>query len=326
MHIVYLVKFQDRIRDGIFPNKYIGSKSNCEFINGRIIYGNNKEYFGSPTDKDMIELISNNPNNPNILIECLYKHEDYQNVLNMERDIQLNYDVVASIEYFNKSIATNNNYSDPDYATYRHRIADKVVRLHKNHPKVLTGEYVGCTYGYKHYNDGIIEVHSPTHPGEGFDLGRLAKNKGNGVNNGFYGKTHNQSSIEKSQTTRQKTYKDNPDLYQEVILKLSETASKTFKGKPISETQSDNRKLGGKYKGFIMLKNIQTGKCLKVRKSDIDNYDLEVWLNPFKASKLENPDKNNVQCPHCGKIGYISNMNRWHFDNCKLKGINNESS
>jgi hypothetical protein len=26
-----------------------------------------------------------------------------------------------------------------------------------------------------------------------------------------------------------------------------------------------------------------------------------------------------VTCPHCGKIG--SNMNRWHFDNCKSKPI-----
>jgi hypothetical protein len=26
-----------------------------------------------------------------------------------------------------------------------------------------------------------------------------------------------------------------------------------------------------------------------------------------------------VQCPHCGKIGGISNMKRWHFDNCKYK-------
>jgi hypothetical protein len=26
-----------------------------------------------------------------------------------------------------------------------------------------------------------------------------------------------------------------------------------------------------------------------------------------------------VQCPHCGKEGGISNMKRWHFDNCKYK-------
>jgi hypothetical protein len=28
-----------------------------------------------------------------------------------------------------------------------------------------------------------------------------------------------------------------------------------------------------------------------------------------------------VECPHCGKIGGISNMTRWHFDNCEYKKI-----
>lgn len=26
-----------------------------------------------------------------------------------------------------------------------------------------------------------------------------------------------------------------------------------------------------------------------------------------------------VTCPHCSKVGVPGNMNRWHFDNCKLK-------
>jgi hypothetical protein len=29
-----------------------------------------------------------------------------------------------------------------------------------------------------------------------------------------------------------------------------------------------------------------------------------------------------VECPHCGKIGGISNMKRYHFDNCKCKKYN----
>jgi group I intron endonuclease len=28
-----------------------------------------------------------------------------------------------------------------------------------------------------------------------------------------------------------------------------------------------------------------------------------------------------VTCPHCGKIGIKNSMMRWHFDNCKLKGM-----
>lgn len=41
---------------------------------------------------------------------------------------------------------------------------------------------------------------------------------------------------------------------------------------------------------------------------------------PFKS---EDAKKNNiqVQCPHCNKMGNKPTMKRWHFDNCKLKGV-----
>jgi hypothetical protein len=29
--------------------------------------------------------------------------------------------------------------------------------------------------------------------------------------------------------------------------------------------------------------------------------------------------KERIECPHCGKIGDVANIHRWHFDNCKLK-------
>lgn len=34
--------------------------------------------------------------------------------------------------------------------------------------------------------------------------------------------------------------------------------------------------------------------------------------------KMRKP-KPKVKCPHCGKVGGISSMKRWHFDNCKEK-------
>ena len=30
-----------------------------------------------------------------------------------------------------------------------------------------------------------------------------------------------------------------------------------------------------------------------------------------------NKAKRKIECPHCTLIGSISNMKRWHFDNCK---------
>ena len=36
------------------------------------------------------------------------------------------------------------------------------------------------------------------------------------------------------------------------------------------------------------------------------------------ANKPDNPNKVQVTCPHCGKVGAKLIMARWHFDNCKL--------
>lgn len=37
--------------------------------------------------------------------------------------------------------------------------------------------------------------------------------------------------------------------------------------------------------------------------------------NPNRIKKVDT----KVKCPHCSKVGNVGNMNRWHFDNCKLK-------
>jgi len=34
--------------------------------------------------------------------------------------------------------------------------------------------------------------------------------------------------------------------------------------------------------------------------------------------------KTKIVCPHCNMLGGSNNMYRWHFNNCKLKGDNNE--
>ena len=35
-------------------------------------------------------------------------------------------------------------------------------------------------------------------------------------------------------------------------------------------------------------------------------------------NKISEKAKRVSTCPHCNKVGSISNMTRWHFDNCKL--------
>ena len=37
-----------------------------------------------------------------------------------------------------------------------------------------------------------------------------------------------------------------------------------------------------------------------------------------KNLKCHTNNKTTVSCPRCGKMGQLTNMKRWHFDNCKL--------
>lgn len=38
-----------------------------------------------------------------------------------------------------------------------------------------------------------------------------------------------------------------------------------------------------------------------------------------KSKSTKGKPKRTIACPHCDKIGAISMMKRWHFDNCKEK-------
>jgi group I intron endonuclease len=37
-----------------------------------------------------------------------------------------------------------------------------------------------------------------------------------------------------------------------------------------------------------------------------------------KNLKCHSNNLTKVSCPHCGKVGQLTNMKRWHFDRCKL--------
>ena len=39
--------------------------------------------------------------------------------------------------------------------------------------------------------------------------------------------------------------------------------------------------------------------------------------NKIVSSSPRQPQKLQVECPHCGKVGQARTMKRWHFDNCR---------
>lgn len=139
MHIVYLIK----LNRTTLPNKYIGSKSNATVVENKILDKNGNIYTGSSTDSTFKELVKH----CDYSVQILASFDNYDDALNAEKLIQENYDVVASPEYFNKAIATISNYTNPNYATYKHVLYGKVARLPRNHPKVLNGEWVGVSKG-----------------------------------------------------------------------------------------------------------------------------------------------------------------------------------
>lgn len=47
-----------------------------------------------------------------------------------------------------------------------------------------------------------------------------------------------------------------------------------------------------------------------------------MWGKKHKTStkqKIGEKAKRRIECPHCGKLGNIANMHRWHLGNCKKK-------
>jgi hypothetical protein len=140
MHIVYLIKF----KKNELPNKYVGSKANCSIDENKIIDHSGKLYMGSTKDIEFRSLVNSGFEYE---LQILGKFETYQLALQAEHDIHVQLDVVASPEYFNKAIANTSTFTNPDYASYKHVTTGKRARLPRNHPKVLSGEWVGITRG-----------------------------------------------------------------------------------------------------------------------------------------------------------------------------------
>ena len=82
--------------------------------------------------------------------------------------------------------------------------------------------------------------------------------------------------------------------------------------KPVSE--ETKRKISERHKG----REIHENTKLAVLESNKRRAGSKHKQHKNKGTKQE-----IISCPHCGKEGGTT-MYRWHFDNCKLKGIDNE--
>lgn len=169
-HIVYLLRFKRKT----IPNLYIGCKSNCEVKDNKIL-SKRGVYTGSSKDLEFRQLIRKNLE---YKIEVLYEGKSYKDVLAMERTIQLQYNVVVSPRFFNKTIAMENTYTNPAYATMRHVATGKVARIRRDSIGIESGEWVGITLGRK------------------MSKAERARHGRSGKANGFFGKKHTKKTVD----------------------------------------------------------------------------------------------------------------------------------
>jgi hypothetical protein len=252
MHIVYLLKFQ---RDQL-PNLYIGSKSNCSIIDGKIYDKLNKIYSGSCESKIFIETRETT----DYTVDVLGEFDSYDDALLYEKDEHIRHDVVASLHYFNRSIATFSTFTNPDYAAYKNVETGKVVRLPRDHPEVLNGTWVGVT-------KGLVLTEEE----------RLKRGR-SGSENGFFGKTHSDETLK---VISEKAKLRGSDPWNK---RTDESKAKHIEMASRPKSEEHKRKIGRK--GMVMLKSIETLKTIRVSREDALSYDPSVWMNPVRANKI----------------------------------------
>ena len=320
-HIVYEIIFTERKLNNISPHSYIGSKSNAEMLNGKIIDKHGHIYKSSSTCPYFWEAIENED------YECvlLYSTDDFKDMLSMENYIQKERDVVRDINYFNKSYAAESFYASPDHVTVYDTIDKTHLRIHKDVFYLEdNNRYVGTTHGTSVYNDGV-RLYYLREDDELIDELKLERGIGNakirqtGKLNPFYGKHHTEETKEKIRTSQKKWKENNKERYNE----LREIWSKNFKeigSKP--KSKEFKQMVSDRHKGTLYIKHIDTGECLEVTTDDYYKIynDTGVWLTLNMYSKLFSEPRLST-CPYCGYEGDLRNSSflRWHFEKCDKK-------
>jgi hypothetical protein len=290
MNIVYKITFTKRKANGIMPYLYIGSKSNCSFKDGIIYDSRNKPYYGSSTLKNYKEIVQSDI----CKTEILYMSDVYENVLYREREEQIKVNAVSSPEYFNRSLAMENTFHDPNYATYKHKETGKIVRLLRTDECVLNGEYAGVTFG-KSLSDETKRKIVRT-----------------GEENGFYGKKHSEETKriigEKNKGNKRKP--EDIEWFRENVAKAKRTAE--WKAK-IGRAE------------LVTLKNINTGESIRISKQEAQTLNTEEWVNPYRYKAITFGLQTQT-CEYCNRDIDIHNYKRWHGDKCKKRPLQTEQN
>lgn len=296
-NIVYLVIWPDRLLTETYPCYYIGSKTNCHYdeINKKILYKRSRhkvhEYWGSSNSISFKEALSENKT-----VIVLSESKFIQECRGNEAYFHKWFGVVANIKFFNRAVAQVNNYDNPDYATYKHSINEKEIRrLPRDHPLVISGEWVGVTKGHKMSEERI----------------QFLRENFKGEKGSFYGRTHTEEAKKQNSEKNKIRLANNPEEKR----RQSEQATLTFKGK--KQTPEHIAKRADIHIGMVTLQHKDTGETIRI-KNDSERYltiDRDIWKLPFQLREII-----TTTCIYCGTEGEDCHMfHRWHNDNCKHK-------
>lgn len=142
---------------------------------------------------------------------------------------------------------------------------------------------------------------------------------------------HNQKTNNKRQETKRKNGTHN-FLGGEVQRKRVENGTHHLLGGNLQRENMRRVVNEGRHsmqQGNILVVDIDGNTCF-ISKDEYNNQSTLVHINTLEGKKrlgksLEVSEKRKeymnakILCPHCNKEGNISNMKRWHFDNCKIK-------
>ncbi len=310
MHIVYKIiinKLQDQNE---VPYQYIGSKSNCEIVDGKIVDKRGSIYTTSSTNKEFKE----NMKIYGYTVELLYSSEDYEGTIEAENKYQLDNNVLYDKSYANKGIAGINIYTSPEYLTIQDENGLS-MRIHRDdyNPNI----HKGNTYGFRWYTNGVEDILSKTEI-EGYTLGRI-KGKNIGEDNGFFGKKHTDDTKDKIVESRRKTYEENPEKYKEAQQKWSDNIKKVSQ---LPKTEKFLDQLSERGKTSIYMIHLETLEEKRIDLTDLDEYKSNGWQQYSLYRRNENSKiAETIKCTYCDFTGLAnsSNTKKWHFENCKHK-------
>lgn len=128
-------------------------------------------------------------------------------------------------------------------------------------------------------------------------------------------------------TSSQERVKVNSTLYEEVKQKHSKLKSELYKGRKQPKEVIEKRML--KQYGRVCKPETRTkiaaaatGHTRNVGR--IASASTREKIGASKRGKTiatKGVPKQKIECPHCEKIGGISQMKRWHFENCKKRVV-----